>query len=322
MSNNHTPLAVGDDDDDDRSEEDDEDETMSDETMSADDDEEETMGVESFRVAEDAEENLEDDADEVEDPINVEELALLPREALVARLITSEQRLRGTFYSTIDQVWRGESRRVERGDSHSFRILKRTKAPSFVSHGITNYYDETINNANDPALQAVPGGDGRSQASTMNRDLKREVGPFTIFAIEDDAAPVAHLVPASRSKAAVYFQRGDWRPRSGRVRALVGNDPKGNPRGRASGGRRGQSRPHRNQAQRDQHDPPPWPIRLFRPAPVRSHRSDFDAARGQELERRRLPGDGHGGPALTRRSRFRWTYRQPSIHLRGDWHVE
>jgi hypothetical protein len=115
----------------------------------------------------------------------------------------AEQRNQGTYYSTIDQVWRGEARRIGVGDSHLFTVLKRRRPPSFVSHGDANYYDETIESANNAALQPFPSE--RSQGTTMDGDLKREVWPFTIFAIEDTVAPVAHLVPGSSRKAAGYF---------------------------------------------------------------------------------------------------------------------
>jgi hypothetical protein len=85
-----------------------------------------------------------------------QELSGLSREALVARLMEAQQRrmeaeqgdleieqlLRGTDYSTIDQVWRGERWRVGRDDSILFEVLKRTQPPSFVSpDGANNYRD-------------------------------------------------------------------------------------------------------------------------------------------------------------------------------------
>jgi hypothetical protein len=52
----------------------------------------------------DAGETMCDENDDDDDnPIHVEELALLSREELVARPIASEQRNRGTYYSTIDK---------------------------------------------------------------------------------------------------------------------------------------------------------------------------------------------------------------------------
>jgi hypothetical protein len=132
-----------------------------------------------------------------------EELSGLSREEVVARLIASEQRNRGTYYSTIDQVWRGEARRIGVGDSHLFTVLKRAEAPSFVSHGVANYYAKTIESANNAALVPFPGD--RSQSSSMRTPLRQQVWPYSVFAVADTLSPVAHLVPASRDHAATYF---------------------------------------------------------------------------------------------------------------------
>jgi hypothetical protein len=176
--------------------------------------EEETSDAEDEEMRNDLDEELSDDDDEVmsdedadayPDPINAEELAGLPREALVARLITAEQLIQGTYYSTIDQVWKGEGRHVARGDSHLFEALKRTRAPSFASPDGANYYDLTISKANDPALR--PAEVGRSStAGSSNPEMRLDIWPRDIFGAEKtEAAHFAHLVPASLDNSTLYF---------------------------------------------------------------------------------------------------------------------
>jgi hypothetical protein len=136
----------------------------------------------------------------------------------------AEQRNQGTYYSTIDQVWRGVHRRVGVADSHLFNALKRTRAPRFVGpDGVANCYDETIRKATDPVFVPCLGGEHHhhhhhhqpqspgtppppppSDASTMNTQQKRDAWPCTVFAVGDAVAAVARLVPARRTKAAAY----------------------------------------------------------------------------------------------------------------------
>jgi hypothetical protein len=292
----------------------DEDEKMSYEEEERSDADEETSNGDDEELSDDDDDegmSDEDDADADPDPINAEELAGLPREALVARLVASEQgrleavqRIRGTYYSPIDQMWKGEGRHIRRADSHVFGILKRTRAPSFVSPNGANYYDETISKARLRAFKPA-----RKPRPSIDTAAGRAIWPRDIFATHHLFAQVAHLVPDSNDHAAAHYDVAICALAPRRAQQL-GDDPKGHPRGRAAPaggasdpcrGRRdwleAAAATHRHQAQRAQHDPPLGPGGRLRPAPLRSHRSHYDPGRGEELERRRLRGDRHGGTA-------------------------
>jgi antitoxin (DNA-binding transcriptional repressor) of toxin-antitoxin stability system len=161
-------------------------------------------------------EKMSEDNDD-DNPIHVEEdLALLSREELVARIIAARQRrrvdrqlIRGTYYSTIDHVWRGERRQIAREDAHLFDMLNRAEAPSFVAPDGANHYDETLRKAKSRKYK--PAKDVRRSSSllededtTSSRRHADDIWPCDIFGTRNSPAPVARLVPSDRDAAAAY----------------------------------------------------------------------------------------------------------------------
>jgi hypothetical protein len=107
-----------------------------------------------------------------------------------------EQRLRkGTFYSTIEEVWTTKS--MDYSSRRLFKALRRKPPPSF-----SDSYTLTRACALDEHFVAV---ENSTRSGTVSN-----IWPKDIFGGDPEGAHVAHLIPNSYSKASLFFDVVTW----------------------------------------------------------------------------------------------------------------
>jgi hypothetical protein len=126
----------------------------------------------------------------------------------------SESLRAGTYYSSIEQVWRVKSESFDNRDL--FDALKRENAPDFIIRSANmvedredkHVYTWTKQHAMKSVFEVAPVSRTTSTSTTDN-----SIWPTDIFGQRSLGVPVAHLahlVPASNTNAALYFDVATW----------------------------------------------------------------------------------------------------------------